>query len=246
MTFESLQIVMPVYNEGANILRTLREAEAKIKTHHSVLLVYDFDEDNTLPVVGQYIEESGVGNIALVKNRYGRGVLNALKTGFDAAEADVVLVAMADLSDDLSIVDTMFDRINEGFDIVCGSRYIKGGSQVGGPLVKKLLSWAAGISLHLITGIPTHDISNSFKMYRKSVLKEIRIESRGGFEAGMEIVVKAFLNGRKISEVPSTWQDRIAGRSRFRLIRWLPDYLRWYVYAVVGRLRESLALKPRV
>lgn len=243
MTFESLQIIMPVYNEGENILRTLRETEDKIRTRHCILLVYDFDDDNTLPVVRRYTEEKKPSNIELVKNRYGSGVLNALRTGFDIAKGDVVLVAMADLSDDLSVVDTMFDHINKGSDVVCGSRYMKGGRQLGGPLLKKLLSRIAGISLHLITRVPTHDISNSFKMYRKSVIDDVKIESRGGFEVGMEIVVKAFLRGYKITEVPSVWQGRVAGKSRFRLVRWLPSYLRWYIYALGGRLKGLLALR---
>jgi glycosyltransferase involved in cell wall biosynthesis len=234
----SLQIIVPVYNEAENILRTLEEIEAKISTPHRVLISYDFDEDNTL-VVKEFIKERGANNICLVKNQYGTGVLNAIKTGFDSTEDDdVVLVTMADLSDDLSIVDTMFEQIKQGYDIVCGSRYMKGGRQIGGPRPKKFLSRMAGLSLRLIARIPTHDISNSFKMYRKSVLNNIEIESRGGFEVGMEIVVKAFLKDYKITEVPSTWQARIAGQSRFKLIKWLPEYLRWYLYAIKERLKN--------
>ena len=153
------------------------------------------------------------------------------------------MVVMANSSDDLSIVDSMFGEINQGYDIVCGSRYMKGGSQVGGPRFKKLLSRIAGISLHLITRIPTHDITNSFKMYRKSVLNNMEIESNGGFEIGMEIVIKAFSKGYKITEVPSTWKDRVAGKSRFRLLKWLPQYIRWYLYAIRERLKNMLGVK---
>jgi hypothetical protein len=137
----------------------------------------------------------------------------------------------------------MFDKINQGYDVVCGSRYMKGGKQVGGPIIKGLLSRIAGRSLHLITGTPTHDITNSFKMYRRAVLDDMKIESRGGFEIGMEIVIKAFLKGYKITEVPSTWRDRTAGKSRFKLLRWLPRYMRWYVFAVRERLRNAHCVK---
>jgi glycosyltransferase involved in cell wall biosynthesis len=241
MTSDSIQIVLPIYNEKDNILRTIEEIEAKIRTPHRVLIIYDFDEDNTLPVVKEFIEDQRVNNITLVKNRYGDGVLNAIKTGFDSTEDDdVVLVMMADLSDDLSAVDVMFTKIGEGFDIVCGSRYIEGGSQVGGPRLKKFLSWLAGQSLHLVTRIPTHDISNSFKMYRKKILQDIDLESRGGFEIGMEIVVKAFGKGYRITEVPTTWQDRTAGESRFQLAKWLPEYLRWYLYAIKEQFKKIM------
>ncbi|MFC1972533.1 glycosyltransferase [Chloroflexota bacterium] len=236
----SLQIVLPVYNEKDNIFGTLKEIETKVKTPHQILIVYDFDKDNTLPAVREFIDKQGTGNVALIKNRYGDGVLNAIRTGFDSArDEDVVLVTMADLSDDLSVVDAMFEQIGQGIDIVCGSRYIKGGHHIGGPRLKKFLSWLAGLSLHLITRIPTHDISNSFKMYRMKVLKDIELESRGGFEVGMEIVVKAFSKGYKITEVPVTWRDRIAGESRFQLAKWLPGYLRWYVLAIKGCLRKK-------
>lgn len=243
MIFDSLQIIIPVYNEGENIVKTLGQIEAQVITPHCIFIVYDFDGDNTIPAVKEFVTERNVTNILLVKNLYGRGVLNAIRTGFDSIKDGVALVVMADSSDDLSIVDSMFEKINEGYHIVCGSRYMEGGRQVGGPRFKKFLSRIAGISLHLITRIPTHDITNSFKMYRESVLNNIEIESSGGFEIGMEITVKAFLKGYKITEVPSTWQDRVAGKSRFRLLKWLPAYIRWYVYAIRGQFKSMLGVR---
>lgn len=237
-TFSMLDIIIPVYNEEENIVATLMEIEGKVTTPHRILIIYDFDEDNTIPVAQEYVKETGKGNIDLIKNYYGKGVLSAIKTGFEVAEGKVLLVVMADTSDDLSIVDEMFRKINQGYDIVCGSRYMKGGKQIGGPWLKKTLSRMAGVSLRLFTGIPTHDVTNSFKMYRKSVLKDMQIESDGGFEIGMEIVVKAYLKGCKITEIPSIWRDRIAGESRFKIAKWLPKYIHWYLVALKGRLKK--------
>lgn len=241
--FDVLDIIIPVYNEGENITGTLREIQEKVTTPHRILIIYDFEEDNTLPVVQKYVKDTGKDNIALIKNSYGRGVLKAIKTGFEVAEGEVLLVVMADASDDLSIVDDMFEKINQGYDVVCGSRYMKGGKQLGGPWFKKFLSQMAGRSLHLLTGIPTHDITNSFKMYRKSVLQSMVIESDGGFEIGMEIVVKAYLKGRRITEIPSIWRDRTAGESKFKIAKWLPKYIRWYLLALRGKFRRSGANK---
>ena len=238
-SFDLLDLIIPVWNEGENITATLREIEDKVFTPHRILIVYDFDEDNTIPVIRKYTKEKGKDNLDLVKNHYGKGVLKALKTGFEVAKAEVLLVVMADTSDDLSIVDEMFKRINQGYDIVCGSRYMEGGKQIGGPKLKKFLSRLAGVSLHLFSGIPTHDITNSFKMYRKSVFKDMQIESSGGFEIGMEIVVKAYLKGYKITELPSVWQDRTAGESRFKIAQWLPKYIRWYLLALQGRFKKK-------
>lgn len=234
--YDSLDIIIPVYNEGGNIGKTLRAVAEKIKTPHRIYIIYDFDEDNTLPAVRPLLRKYPV---TLVKNRYEKGVLNAIKTGFETVKDGVVLVIMADLSDDLVAVDSMFRKMNEGYDIVCGSRYMKGGRQIGGPRFKKFLSRTAGVTLHFLTGIPTRDVTNSFKMYSKKVLSDITIESNGGFELGMEIVVKSFLKGYRIAEVPSVWTDRTAGESRFMLKKWLPKYIHWYLFAFRNRLRRK-------
>ena len=228
--FDAIDIVIPVYNEGDNIKTTVAEIEGKVKTPWCIWVVYDFDEDSTVPPTQELIAQGK--NVKLLKNKYGRGVLKAIKTGLETVDKDAVLVAMGDLSDDMAAVDKMFDMLNQGYDLVCGSRYMKGGKQIGGPPLKTFMSRMAGISLHILTGIPTHDISNSFKLYSRKMLEKINIESTGGFEIGMEIVVKAYTSGYKIGEVPSVWKDRSAGESKFMLWKWLPKYLHWYWYAV--------------
>lgn len=232
-----LSIIVPVYNEGENIRRLLDEIKTKIGSPvNEVLVVYDFEEDDTVPVVRRAAPRYPFP-IRLVRNAWGRGALNAIRTGFLKAPGPMVLVCMADLSDDLIVVPNMLERMREGFDVVCGSRYMRGGRQNNGPLLKRTLSRIAGLSLHFLTGVPTHDITNSFKMYRKNLLDRLTIESTGGFEIGMEIVVKTFAMGGRIAEVPSTWTDRSAGVSRFRLWKWMPNYLRWYWFAVKSRFQ---------
>jgi hypothetical protein len=143
---------------------------------------------------------------------------------------------MADLSDDLAVVPRMVDLIREGgHDIVCASRYMKGGRQIGGPWLKRTLSRLAGLSLFWLGGLPVHDATNAFRAYRRSVLESIPIESTGGFEYSLEITAKAHAKGARITEVPSTWRDRTAGESRFALRAWLPKYLKWYFFALRNR-----------
>ena len=238
--YGSINIVLPVYNEGDNIAGTLAEIQKKINAPYQIFVVYDFDEDNTLPAIKNYLGNGHNIPLTLARNRYGRGALNAIKTGFECVDEGMILVMMADLSDDLIKVDEMFQKMNEGYDIVCGSRYMRGGKQIGGPWFKNFLSRMAGVSLHYLINIPTHDITNSFKMYAKKVLDNITIESDGGFELGMEIVIKAYLKGYKITEVPSVWRDRDAGKSRFRLWKWLPKYIHWYWFALKNKIRGNL------
>jgi dolichol-phosphate mannosyltransferase len=233
-----LSVVCPVYNEGANIGRQLDELARGISVPMEVLLVYDRDDDDTLPVARAKARALPF-EVRLVKNQFGRGALNAIKTGFIEARCEAILVVMADLSDDLRAVAPMYRLLGEGHDVVCGSRYMPGGRQIGGSPLKTFLSRTAGRSLHLLTGLPTRDVTNSFKLYRTSFLRGLTLESTGGFEIGMEIVVKAFVRGARIAEVPSTWTDRVAGTSRFQLWKWLPNYLRWYVYAFRGVLPKG-------
>ena len=238
-----LTIVIPVYNEGANIERVFQEIDAQLHFPHTKLVVYDFDEDNTVPVVRD-IEERYTG-VKLLRNTLGPGVVNALRAGFAAAESGAVVVVMGDLSDSIETVPAMLDKLAEGYDLVCGSRYMPGGRMIGGPRIKGLLSRLAGKSLHALTGIPTHDVTNAFKMYRTEVLRTISVESTGGFELSLEILVKSWAAGYRICEVPSTWRDRTAGATKFRLWRWLPKYLRWYFYALCHRPRKRRSTADR-
>lgn len=228
-----LHIVTPVYNEGDNFPALYKEVKKYIKTPHELIVVYDFDEDNTVPVAQSY--QKNDKTVILHKNKRGRGALNALLSGFDYVKSGPLLVMMADLSDDLRIVDQMYQAYLEGATVVCASRYVKGGKQIGGPFIKRSLSRFAGTSLYWIRRIPTHDITNNFRLYDKTFLSNLTIESTGGFEVAMEITIKAFRQGKKIVEIPSTWRDRTAGEAKFKLWKWLPSYLRWYRYAFTGR-----------
>jgi glycosyltransferase involved in cell wall biosynthesis len=237
-----LAFVCPVYNEAANIGRQLDELAAKVSVPCELVIVYDFDEDDTLPVVRERMKDFQFP-IRLVRNAYGRGAMNAVKTGLQAClDRTAVCVIMADLADDVSAVNGMYALIADGsYDVVNGSRYMKGGRQIGGPPLKTLLSRGAGLSLHYLAGMPTHDATNNFKMYRGTFLASVEIESVAGFEIGLELVAKAYVGGYRIGEVPSVWTDRVAGESRFNLRKWLPQYLKWYRYAFRGRFKPKLA-----
>jgi dolichol-phosphate mannosyltransferase len=242
---EPLTLVIPVYNEAANFPALWAEIVAKVQADFTALVVFDFDEDNTVPVVRGLIE-SGHSRVRLIKNTLGRGVVGAILTGFNAVDHGPVLVVMADLSDDLAQVDRMLALYRRGYDVVVGSRYMKGGRIEGGPWLKQLLSRLAGVSLHWFRRLPTHDATNAFKIYDRDMLKTFEIRSRHGFELNLEITVKAFLNRYRIAEIPCVWKDRTAGESRFRVWAWLPHYLKWYLYAFQPRRRRATGRQPAI
>ena len=227
-----LSIVMPVYNEGEVIKETISRVETSVKTPHELLIVYDMDEDTTVGPALKF--QKKYPNIKLVKNIYGKGALNALKTGLKKAQGDSVCIMMADLTDDPQVLNKMIKKFEAGYDVVAASRYMKGGHQIGGPRLKQLLSRVAGISLHYLVGLPTHDATNSFRLYSKKLLDKVKIESNGGFELAIELTLKAHFGGFLVTEVPTTW-TYLAKESRFYLAKWLPKYLKWYLWAVKKR-----------
>ncbi|MBF8289556.1 MAG: Glycosyl transferase family 2 [Chloroflexi bacterium] len=230
-----LSIVIPVFNEGERVEPVLRALAASVRTPKEIIIVWDFDADSTRPVVERLGLE--LPDLRGHRNDLGRGVLNAMRAGIAVSRGSLVLISMADGSDEPDVVDPMVVLAREGAAVVSASRYMRGGRQVGGPPVKRLLSRVAGLTLHWFGGVGTHDPTNNFKLYRRDFLDSITIESEAGFELALELTVKATLAGRRVSEVPTTWRDRTAGESRFRLRQWLPHYLRWYLAALRGRIR---------
>jgi len=232
-----LSIVLPVYNEGDAVEPVLRALSAGVKTPHELVVVYDFDGDTTVPVIARLAPQ--IPGLRGLRNDLGRGVLNAMKAGIAGSTAPYVLISMADGSDEPQVVDPMVELARRGADVVSASRYMRGGRQVGGPLLKRLMSRVAGLSLHWFAGVKTHDPTNNFKLYRRSFLEATPIESAAGFELALELTVKATLAGRRVAEVPTTWRDRTAGQSNFKMRQWLPHYLHWYVLALRGRIRRG-------
>lgn len=232
-----LSVVIPVWNEGATIASVLRSLEAQVLTPHEVVVVYDFEEDDTVAPVRQLLDEMSC--VRLHRNDLGRGALNAIRSGIAATSGRFVLVGMADGSDDHRIADRMVDLAEAGAVVVAASRYAPGGGQIGGPRGKALASRTAGLLLHHVGRMPIHDPTNNYKLYARKFLEEVGIESAGGFEVALELSVKAYAGGYPMAEVPVTWYGRTTGESRFDLRRWLPLYLRWWARGMAVGLRRA-------
>ncbi|HLY98918.1 MAG TPA: glycosyltransferase family 2 protein [Candidatus Angelobacter sp.] len=221
-----LDIIIPVYNEGSNILRTLQALADHVNGCYRVLICYDFEEDNTLSAIRSH---GGFSGIEFIRNT-GRGAHQAIMTGFQYSTADCVLVYPADDDYNAGIVDAMLNKALQGNDIVCASRFIAGGSMVGCPWMKAFLVRSAAFTLHYFAGMPARDPSNGFRMFSRRLLDRIQIESTRGFTYSIELLAKCHRLRWPMAEVPAQWQERVHGQSRFRVLRWLPAYLRWYFY----------------
>jgi len=226
-TTPEVDVVIPVYNEGAFIGRVMDSFKQHIKTPIRVMICYDHDDDDTLPALRGY---EAPFEIVFVKNR-GKRALGAILTGFAESTAPAVLVFPADDDYNAPRLDTMFQRAREGYDIVAASRFIPGGCMEGCPPLKAALVRSSAFALHHVGRVPTHDSSNGFRLFSRRVLDSIPIESQKGFAYSIELLVKTHRLGWRIAEVPVEWHERKSGQSRFQVVRWIPQYLEWMAYA---------------
>lgn len=237
-----VSVIIPAYNEAQAILSCLTRLTSALSIRHEILIVVDSPDDTTISAVAPLADEITQTRTIV---QVGKGPAQAIKFGIAAAQAPVVVVTMADGSDDPACIEEMVRLIDRGCVIAAASRYMPGGQQIGGPRIKALLSRGAGKSLKWFAGVTTSDATNSFKAYSKAFIEQVGIDSESGFEIGIELVAKARRLRLPIAEVPTIWLDRDAGESRFQLAAWIPKYLEWYRLAY-GRALTVDQLRARV
>jgi glycosyltransferase involved in cell wall biosynthesis len=225
-----VSIIVPVFNEGSGIVPFLDRVFEAVSLPCELIAVYDAPEDTTVPHLAAYAQREP--RLRPLLNSYGRGPAAAIRYGIDHAQSAVVVVTMADGSDDPHQIDQLSRLVERGVVVAAASRYMRGGQQVGGPWAKGMMSRVAGRSLHLLGRVGTHDATNSFKAYSRDFVREVGMESDSGFTMGIEMVAKAKRAGLPVAEIPTIWLDRANGTSNFKVSRWLMRYLRWYVRAL--------------
>lgn len=228
-----VSIVIPAYNEDEAIERSIRRISEAVHSAFEVVVVVDSPEDSTIRAVEAYDAGPVIVRILI---QDGRGPAAAIRYGIQRSHAPVVVVTMADGSDDPACIDPMVRLVERGCVIAAASRYMPGGQQIGGPKLKSWMSRSAGKSLKWFAGVSTTDATNSFKAYSKAFVEEVGIDSENGFEVGIELVAKARRLRLPIAEVPTIWLDRDFGDSRFQMKAWLPHYLQWYRFAYGPKL----------
>lgn len=229
-----VSVVIPVFNEDEAVVSCLDRIFEAVRLPCEVLVVYDTPNDTTVPYLEKYARTEP--RLVPTLNEYGRGPARAIRYGIDHAGSDVVVVTMADGSDDPQQIDQLTRLVDRGVVIAAASRYTKGGQQVGGPWFKAFMSRLAGRSLRWFARVGTRDATNSFKAYSTDFVRSVGIHSDSGFEVGIELVAKARRLRLPVAELPTIWLDRTLGASNFRLAAWIPRYLRWYLFAFGPKL----------
>ena len=222
-----LDIIIPVFNEE-KISYLFELLENNVKTPFRVLLCFDSYKDKTLNC---YHSEDYSFDIDLVLNK-GKGVHSAILTGFDVSKADALLVYPADDLINTKIIDKMYGYFLKGNHVVVASRFIKGGSMRNCPFPKNLLVRLGSFSLFLLSCIPVMDASNGFRLFSKKLINHVHIESKKGFTYSIELLVKARRLNFLIAEIPAQWEERSTGKSNFKLVSWISEYLKWYFYGL--------------
>ncbi len=240
----AVSVVIPAYREDEGIQRVLDRLLDAITIDVEVLVVVDDEADPTVAAVAAHVGHDD--RVQTLVNTYGRGPANAIRYGIDAANKPVVVVTMADGSDDPRLIDPLVRLVERGVVVAAASRYSPGGQQVGGPMLKGMISRAAGRSLGTFARVGTDDATNSFKAYDTEFVREVGVHSRSGFEIGLELTAKARRLRRPVAELPTIWLDRTIGESSFDMKAWIPKYLRWYRFAygpqlTVEQVRDQAA-----
>ena len=226
---KKLDIIIPVYNEGDIIIDTLKSIQNNFDYEYNVLICYDFEKDNTLTIIKQ--SNLILKNIFFIKNNY-NGAHGAVMSGIKQSKSDYVLVLPADDDYNTENLKNMYEKIKkENLDILCPDRFINKNSIKSGPFFKFLLAKIVNFSLYYLTDVPTKDATNGFRFFSRKVLETINIESKIGFTYSIEYLLKSIDKGYNIGKFPAIWIERKKGKSRFKILTWSLDYLRWYFYA---------------
>lgn len=233
-----IDIIVPIFNEGKQVVKLIELFSQKIHSEFSVYLCYDDEDDDVFEFKDEL--SNFVFPIHFVKND-GKGPCKAVITGLKKSDSDCKIVYPADDFLNVEILDQMYSEYSKNnADLVVASRFIKGGSMKGCPLLKSILVRTASFTLFKLSSIPVRDASNGFRLFSGRLLKKVQIESKLGFAYSLELLVKCNRLKMKIEEIPAKWEERSIGESNFKIFKWIKEYLKWYIYGL-----ETFWLKKR-
>jgi len=224
-----LDILIPVFNENETIVKTIKNILVNVRCRYKILICYDYNEDPTLKIIKENFPNNP--KIQFVKN-FSTGFNNALLSGFKEAKSEAVLFYMADDHINHDVINLCYEKFKEGYQIICPSRFIKGGQMIGNPFMKSFLTKLASFFLFNFTSFPIKDPTNSFRLFPRDLMDKIKIESNKGFTLSLELTAKAHRLNYKMIEIPVTWMERKAGKSRFKLITFILPYTKWLIYII--------------
>ena len=210
-------IIIATYNEKDNIEEILAQVFKQVPDTH-VLVIDDNSPDQTYAIVERLALEKYPQQLFLLKRAGKLGLGTAYVAGFNWGLArDYALIAQmdADFSHNPKYLPTMFAAMAD-YDLVLGSRYVKGGGVLNWSLKRKIISRGGSCYAKIILGLPQQDLTGGFKCFRREVLETIGVNQlrSTGYSFQIETTYKTYLNGYKIKEIPIVFEDRVLGQSK--------------------------------
>ena len=229
-----LSVVIPAHNEEKNIAATVAGLTAVLRREaipYELVLVDDNSTDATEAVLAGLAAADA--SVVAVRREPPRGFGRAVRSGLERARGEVIVLCMADQSDAPEDVAAYYSKIEEGYDCVYGSRFIRGSRCVNYPRVKLMVNRLVNRMLQLLFWTRFNDLTNSFKAYRSYVIRDIWPLKACHFNITIELSLNALIRGYTIAQVPISWQGRTWGSSNLHLSemgrRYLSTLLRaWF------------------
>jgi dolichol-phosphate mannosyltransferase len=217
-SLQLLSIVIPARDEEGCIASTVEHLHLELKLHgvpHEIVVVDDGSKDRTWAILQEVRERVPV--LAPVQNKALNGFGRAITCGLDAAKGDALVIMMADESDDCRDVVRYWQQLNEGYDCVFGSRFMKGGGVIDYPSVKLFVNRLANAFVRILFNHGLNDTTNAFKAYRKTVIDGIRPILSPHFNITVELPLKAIVRGFSFTVIPITWRNRRTGEAKLKI-----------------------------
>jgi dolichol-phosphate mannosyltransferase len=213
-----LTVVIPARDEAGCIASTVQHLHLELALHgipHEIVVVDDGSTDATWRILGETAER--IEQLVPVKNAAPHGFGRALQRGIAAAAGDAVVFMMADESDDCRDVVRYWNVLNEGYDCVFGSRFMRGGGVIDYPRIKLALNRMANAFIRVLFGIRLNDTTNAFKAYRREVLDGCMPILSPHFNITVELPLKAIVRGYSWTVIPITWRNRRSGVAKLKI-----------------------------
>jgi dolichol-phosphate mannosyltransferase len=213
-----LSVVMPARDEEGCIASTVEHLYVELRLRevpHEIIVVDDGSSDATWSILQSLSER--VPTLRPVQNPAPHGFGRAVARGFDHMAGDAVVLMMADESDDCRDVVRYWKKLNEGYDCIFGSRFMRGGGVIDYPQVKLVLNRMANYFLKILFRISLNDTTNAFKAYRKEVIDGCRPLIAPHFNITVEIPLKAIVRGYSWTIIPITWRNRRTGAPKLKI-----------------------------
>ena len=213
-----LSIVIPARDEEGCIGSAVENLHLELRHHdvpHEIIVVDDGSTDRTWALLQEL--ETRIPNVVPVQNTGAHGFGRAIIWGLDRIKGDAVIIMMGDESDNAADAVRYWQKLNEGFDCVFGSRFMRGGKVIDYPPFKLLLNRIANYCLRILFGLRLNDTTNAFKAYRREVIEGCRPLISPHFNLTVELPLKAIVRGYSWTTIPITWRNRRTGTAKLKL-----------------------------